>query len=214
MSRWKKSLLAMLLAGIVIMAGGSTWQEARVVPAYNSHNLIRFHVIANSDTPGDQELKRHVRDAVLASVGREVAEAGNINDARQLVSFNLGAITAAAKNQIRKEGRNYSVRTEFGDFPFPTRAYGDITLPAGNYEAVRLVIGEGRGQNWWCVLFPPLCLVDVAGRVNPGPAAADSPAMMAGKATEAGTVPGAVQVRWKIIEVFKTSRQYLASLWP
>ncbi|AKX93604.1 stage II sporulation protein R [Moorella thermoacetica] len=214
MSRWKKSLLAMLLAGIVIMAGGSNWQEARVVPAYNSHNLIRLHVIANSDTPGDQELKRHVRDAVLASVGQRLAGAGDITTARKLVSTNLATITAAAEAQIKREGRSYTVRTEFGDFPFPIRAYGDLTLPAGNYEAVRLVIGEGRGQNWWCVLFPPLCLVDVASKGNPGPVAAGPPAMVAGMASEAGPAPGAFQVRWKIIEVFKTSRQYLASLWP
>ncbi|MDN5325567.1 MAG: stage sporulation protein [Moorella sp. (in: firmicutes)] len=214
MSRWKKSLLAILLAGIVIIAGGSTWQENRIIPAYNSHNLIRLHVIANSDTPGDQELKRHVRDAVLASVGQRLAGAGDITTARQLVSTNLATITAAAEAQIKREGRSYTVRTEFGDFPFPTRAYGDITLPAGNYEAVRLVIGEGRGQNWWCVLFPPLCLVDVASKGHPGQVAAGPPAIVAGTASEAGPAPDAFQVRWKIIEVFKTSRRYLASLWP
>jgi len=224
----------MVLAGIVVLTGGATWQRPQAVPAYNSHNLIRLHVIANSDTAGDQELKRHVRDAVLARVGQSLARAGDITTARQLVSINLAAITAAAEGQIKREGQDYPVRTEFGDFAFPTRSYGDITLPAGNYEAVRLVIGDGKGQNWWCVLFPPLCLVDVAGKIDPAPvipapdgatvaaaapvtsapAAAAHPVLLAGLVPAGEPAPAPFAVRWKIMEVFKTSRHYLASLWP
>ncbi|MBC7326409.1 MAG: stage II sporulation protein R [Moorella sp. (in: Bacteria)] len=172
------------------------------VPAYNSHNLIRLHVIANSDTAADQELKRHVRDAILASVGRSLAAAGDIGAARKMVSYDLAAITAAARAQIKRSGQDYPVRTEFGDFPFPTRAYGDIILPAGEYEAVRLVIGEGKGQNWWCVLFPPLCLVDVAGKNGD----TLSPPVMGGEG------PARPRLAWKIVEIFKSSRQRLAGL--
>lgn len=220
MSTLRRALLALVLAGAVIMIGGSKWQRPQVIPAYDSDNLIRLHVIANSDTPADQELKRHVRDAVLARVGQDLARAGDITAARQLVSLNLAAITAAAEGQIQREGQSYSVRAEFGDFDFPTRAYGNVTLPAGKYEAVRLVIGSGKGQNWWCVLFPPLCLVDIAGKVDPAPAApapvtTAHPVLMFNPASAAQPTPEQpFAVHWKIVDIFKTSRQYLASLWP
>ncbi|MGI9859921.1 stage II sporulation protein R [Moorella naiadis] len=220
MSTLRRSLLVLVMAGVVILTGGSTWQQREAIPAYNSHNLIRLHVIANSDTPGDQELKRHVRDAVLARVGENLARAGDITTARQLVSTNLAAITAAAEDQIQREGRSYPVQAEFGDFDFPTRAYGNTVLPAGEYEAVRVVIGSGQGQNWWCVLFPPLCLVDIAGRVEPAPtapapAAPAHPVLMLNPAPVEQQAPEqTLIVRWKIADIFKISRQYLASLWP
>ncbi|CEP69501.1 Sporulation stage II, protein R [Moorella glycerini] len=204
----KRSILIFVLASLLFLGGDASWTGREVaVPAYNSHNLIRLHVIANSDTTADQELKRHVRDAVLASIGRSLAAAGDIGAARQLVSHNLAAITAAAEAQIRREGQNYTVRTEFGDFAFPTRAYGDITLPAGNYEAVRLVIGAGKGENWWCVLFPPLCLVDAAGKADDD--ALTSRPVMAGEEGQAK-----IRVGWKILEIFQSSRHRLAGLWP
>ncbi|WP_258359342.1 stage II sporulation protein R [Moorella sulfitireducens] len=207
----KKSIFFFILAG-VLLSGGAAWTVRKAaVPAYNSRNLIRLHVIANSDTVADQELKRHVRDAVLATIGRNLGVAGDIGAARRLVSANLAAITAAAQGQIRQEGQNYAVRTEFGDFAFPTRAYGEITLPAGYYEAVRVVIGEGKGENWWCVLFPPLCLVDATGKVNAGfhsgwPAI--SRPVMAG-----GEGPPKVTPALKILELWQSSRQRLAGLW-
>ncbi|WP_406678189.1 stage II sporulation protein R [Moorella sp. ACPs] len=204
----KKSILFFVLAGLLFLGGDAAWTGRKAaVPAYNSHNLIRLHVIANSDTVADQELKRHVRDAVLASIGRSLAVAGDIGAARRLVSSNLAAITAAAEAQIRREGQNYTVRTEFGDFAFPTRAYGDITLPAGNYEAVRVVIGAGKGENWWCILFPPLCLVDVTGKVNAG--------FLAGRPVMGGEEGTAkIKLGWKIMEIWQSSRHHLAGLWP
>lgn len=203
----KKSLIFILIAGLLIIAGEVVGKLGQaVVQAYNSHNLIRLHVIANSDKPDDQELKRHVRDAILASVGRNLAAAGDIGAARRLVSGNLAAITAAAEGQIRREGQNYTVRTEFGDFPFPTRAYGDITLPAGNYEAVRVVIGEGKGENWWCVLFPPLCLVGGSGQAKAA-FPAEHPLLDEGGEKRA-------RLGWKLLDFLQFSRHRLASLWP
>ncbi|MDK2820690.1 MAG: stage sporulation protein [Clostridia bacterium] len=199
----RKSIFLFILLGGFVLIGWSTNYSKEVVSAYNSKNLIRLHVIANSDTPSDQELKRHVRDAVLASVGQRLAEGDNIISARQCVSFNLDAITAAAEAQIRSEGKDYDVKTEFGDFYFPTRAYGDIVLPAGEYESVKLIIGKGEGQNWWCVLFPPLCLVDVAGKST----TKDDIPVIKHETEET------VQVRWKIVEVFKKSKENLIALW-
>jgi len=205
--KWR-TILVFFLAGVLVLTGGSVWQRKReiAVPAYNSHNLIRLHVIANSDAASDQDLKRRVRDAVLARTGEQLAGAGNVAAARQLVSQNLQEITAVAKLEIMRQGKLYAVRTEIGDFDFPTRAYGSIVLPAGNYEAVRLVIGEGKGQNWWCVLFPPLCLVDVAGKLNEEAIDGSYPVITHRKELQS------IQVRWKIVELFRSSRRRLAGL--
>lgn len=127
--------------------------------AYTEGNLLRLHIIANSDKPSDQALKLKVRDDVLAGTAelfRGVKDAGT---ARRLVRANLGRFEAIARRRIALEGYAYPVRAEFGRYPFPARAYGDIVLPPGRYQALRLVIGRGAGHNWWCVLFPPLCFL-------------------------------------------------------
>ncbi|AEG61640.1 stage II sporulation protein R [Desulforamulus ruminis] len=122
--------------------------------------LIRFHVIANSDSFQDQALKLHVRDAIVLEMKKRFSQANNRKQAEQIVLNNMGEIEELARQQIQREGKNYKVAVMMGDYDFPTKSYGDLTLPAGNYHAVRVVIGEGKGKNWWCVLFPPLCFTD------------------------------------------------------
>jgi len=201
-------ILFFLLIGVLLLKGAAFPQTA--VPAFNPHNLIRFHVIANSDTAADQELKRQVRDAVLAATAKQLS-AADIATVRRLVSQNLDRITALARSEIRRQGENYPVRAEIGDYIFPTRAYGQLVLAAGSYEAVRLVIGEGKGQNWWCVLFPPLCLVDAAGGLPEG-VSADTYPVFALPASTKLPKENSIKVRWKLVELFNASRQRLADL--
>ncbi|MEG6615072.1 stage II sporulation protein R [Peptococcaceae bacterium 1198_IL3148] len=125
-----------------------------------AQELIRFHVIANSDSIEDQTLKLHVRDVVVNDMKQQFATASTKEEARIITEQNLDHIKHLAEQQIQKEGKDYQVAVMLGDYQFPKKTYGDLTLPAGNYEAVRVVIGAGKGQNWWCVLFPPLCFVD------------------------------------------------------
>ncbi len=145
------------------------------VPAYNSHNLIRLHVIANSDSPVDQALKYQVRDAVVGAMAEKFSGVEDAEQARRIALENLDYIQELAAERIRAAGKDYPVTVEMGDFPFPEKTYHtslcDFTLPAGNYEAVRVVLGRGAGANWWCVLFPPLCFVD-PGSVVPAEKAA------------------------------------------
>lgn len=202
----KRAIKIILL--IITLTGGMALKNALIpeaLPAYNPHNLIRLHVIANSDTAEDQDLKREVRDVVLAEAREQLKRAQNVDEARRWLADNLATLTAVAEKRLERQGNPYPVKAQWGDFAFPTRAYGSLVLPAGQYEAVRLIIGEGKGENWWCVLFPPLCLVDVA----------DS-----GAAREVMTRPGGppqlehqVELRFKILEVLKASSQRLASLW-
>jgi len=124
--------------------------------------LIRFHVVANSDSPEDQQLKQKVRDAVIEFMRDKLADAENVAESMDIINNNIPVIIELAKNTVNKYGYNYQINASTGVYPFPTKRYGDITLPAGYYQALRVVIGNGEGENWWCVLFPPLCFVDAA----------------------------------------------------
>ena len=118
---------------------------------------VRLHVIAASDSRADQTLKLKVRDAVLACARELLAEAGDADTAWDIVNHGLDALEAAAKACAREAGYNGPVRCVAGVFAFPPRQYGDTRLPAGQYRALRVVIGPGAGHNWWCVLYPDLC---------------------------------------------------------
>jgi len=126
-----------------------------------SDKIIRFHVIANSDTNYDQNLKLKIKDSILEYISPKLKYSKNIEESRKILKENNNKIVAIAQNVIKENGYNYSVKSTLSRENFPIKTYGNITLPQGNYEAYRVVIGEGKGQNWWCVMFPPLCFVDV-----------------------------------------------------
>ncbi|WP_446898284.1 stage II sporulation protein R [Clostridium sp. LBM24168] len=124
--------------------------------------IIRFHVIANSDLKSDQALKLKVRDAVLGYISPKLKNSRDINESRKILKENDKNILNVARKIIYEEGYNYKVTSTLGQADFPIKTYGNITLPQGRYEAYRIIIGEGKGQNWWCVMFPPLCFVDIS----------------------------------------------------
>jgi stage II sporulation protein R len=125
-------------------------------------NLIRLHVLANSDSSEDQSLKYLVRDAIVAELAPELDKSKSIDESRQIMVANLSGLEEVSRGIITDQGYAYPVSAEIGNFYFPTRSYGEFTLPAGQYEAVRVIIGNGEGANWWCVLFPPLCFINVS----------------------------------------------------
>lgn len=133
-----------------------------------NHNIIRLHVIANSDTDEDQEMKRAVRDKIIEFMKTDVPNYENIDETRNIINSKKDEIRSIAADVITGYQKDYKIEVMEGTYPFPVKAYGDIVLPAGNYEALRVVIGKGEGQNWWCVLFPPLCFIDAThGAVAP-----------------------------------------------
>jgi len=130
------------------------------------HSVLRMHVIANSDEKYDQELKLKVRDAVLEE-GKDVFNgATDVKEAQEKIEASQDKLLKVAKKVIAEEGYDYNVRIEIGEEYFGTRSYDEITLPAGQYQAVRIIIGEGAGKNWWCVMFPPLCLPGASERTE------------------------------------------------
>ena len=124
-------------------------------------SLIRFHVVANSDSYEDQQVKGKVRDAVLAELSPALAQCTDEEAANDYLAQHQEEIKAVAENVLAEEGYDYGAETILGDAEFPTKSYGGVTLSAGTYHAQRIIPGEGKGKNWWCVLFPPLCFVDI-----------------------------------------------------
>jgi stage II sporulation protein R len=133
-----------------------TASESIVIPK----EAIRFRILANSDLDADQALKRLVRDEVNANITTWVQELTNINHARDLLQSKQPEIQKLAEEVVKREGSAQSVKVEFGEVQFPTKLYGQFLYPAGEYEAILITLGEGKGANWWCVLFPPLCFLD------------------------------------------------------
>jgi stage II sporulation protein R len=126
-----------------------------------SNKLIRFHVIANSDNTEDQALKLKVRDKVLEYISPKLKGSKSIEESREIIKANDDSIKRIAQDIVKKNGYKYVVATELSKQKFPVKTYGNITLPQGEYEAYRILIGSGGGQNWWCVMFPPLCFIDI-----------------------------------------------------
>lgn len=120
--------------------------------------VLRLHVLANSDTHEDQELKLKVRDRIISYSGDIFADVSDKIEAERLTKKNLFEIKRIAQDEVYKNGYDYPVNVELTNTHFNTRVYNDVTLPAGNYDALRVIIGDGKGKNWWCVMFPPMCL--------------------------------------------------------
>ncbi len=143
-------ILSMILTGGFVVANQS-------VPLEQS--VLRLHVIANSDDPVDQALKLAVKDDIVLMMKQEFSYIGEIDEAKERAEQAVPCIKEVAQSRIKASGYDYPVQVTVGDYDFPTKSYGDMVFPSGRYKAVRVVIGEGQGKNWWCVLFPPLCLV-------------------------------------------------------
>lgn len=122
---------------------------------------LRLRIIANSDSTADQQLKRTIRDNIVVEVGSWVKGAKTSEQARQIVVQHIPQIEATAVKVEHAHGVHEPIKTDVGEVPFPTKIYGNRVYPAGNYEALRITIGKGKGANWWCVLYPPLCFVDI-----------------------------------------------------
>lgn len=160
----KKIIIASLAIGFVVAVGFmgySTKAYSETIHSGLEQELIRFHVIANSDSEEDQILKLKVRDAILSEMKPILDEANSVEQSRQIILDNTDIIKTTAEKIIKENNKNYNVNVKLESAIFPTKKYGDIVLPAGEYEALRVVIGDGSGKNWWCVMFPPLCFVDI-----------------------------------------------------
>ena len=154
MTRWKKWELALLLGLCAAMLWGA-WSMQRQDAL--AQKMIRLHVIANSDSDADQALKLEVRDRVLDFTTTVLQRSTDMEDAQVRLREELTRIEDIAQREIAAQGYDYPVTAQLASTEFPLKEYDGFSLPAGEYMALRLVIGEGAGQNWWCVVYPPLC---------------------------------------------------------
>lgn len=132
-----------------------------------SDSVFRLHVIANSNSSKDQNLKYLVRDNILKYMNSITKDVNDKNEIIKIISNNLNNFKQIAQDTVYENGFNYEVTVEIGNFDFPVKTYGDISFPPGNYDALRIKIGNASGENWWCVMFPPLCFIDVSSGIVP-----------------------------------------------
>lgn len=161
------------------------------------NEVLRMHVIANSDSAEDQAVKLKVRDAVLAA-GKDLFDGSvTADEAETVLDSEIQVLQQAAETVLRENGFSYGARVEIGKDFFNTRTYdGKVTLPAGEYEAVRVILGEGAGQNWWCVMFPPLCLPAAE-------AETEIEDVLSERETEITARNPRYEARFKIVEIFE-----------
>ncbi len=145
----------------------SAFSYANAVSKDLSESVFRLHVLANSDAPDDQSLKYKVRDNVLSYMNNLCLNTTTKEEAIKIARSHQDEFYEIAKQTIIDNGYDYEVNIKIGIFDFPTKQYGDISFPAGSYDALKIEIGEAKGQNWWCVMFPPLCFVDMTSGVVP-----------------------------------------------
>lgn len=160
--KYKKTILslALLIITIIYIIHPYIAERGAHVDGFKDQ-IIRFHIKANSDKEEDQALKLKIRDEILKDTKSRFGNSKSLDETRKLVEKNLNNIKLIAEKTIEDEGKDFPVEVSLGIKNFPTRKYGNIMFPAGEYETLEVIIGEGKGKNWWCVMFPPLCFIDI-----------------------------------------------------
>ncbi|NLA57706.1 MAG: stage II sporulation protein R [Firmicutes bacterium] len=203
-------VIAVILSATLLLgffAVHVTSNTLSVEEAFNVESLIRLHVVANSDSPFDQDLKLKVRNAILAETGHLFAGITTKAQAWEQLQLHKDVVQAVAQEAVNRSGKNYPVEVQLGTYAFPEKTYGSMLVPAGDYQAVKVVIGAGKGSNWWCVLFPPLCLMEGAGVVQQPTVKND------GTAHEGEARQVVVQWRFKYLEsLYREYGERLAAL--
>ena len=164
-SVFKRLIIVLLLLILFIFISAISYVSA--VSNNIANGVFRLHVIANSDSPEDQNLKYIVRDELIKYMNTLAKDCTSKQEVIEIAQNNISNFENIAKKTIQDNGFNYNVTVEIGNFDFPTKTYGDITLPAGTYDSLKIKIGKSEGQNWWCVMFQPLCFVDVTTGIVP-----------------------------------------------
>ena len=150
---WMSLCMGLFLAVCVQLVGGF-FEDCGGI----RENVLRLHILANSDTQADQQLKLDVRDRILEETEDLFYQVDSAASARETAAQHLDEISRIAQQEVERQGYDYPVKAQVCRMFFDTRNYQDFSLPAGQYDAVRITIGEAKGHNWWCVLYPPLCL--------------------------------------------------------
>ncbi|NLK94327.1 MAG: stage II sporulation protein R [Clostridiales bacterium] len=201
----KKNIYAILFVICISLFSGCTSIQKTYYYKYDDvkNSIIRFHVIANSDSDEDQKLKLRIKDKVIDNIYPFLKESKTIEESREIIKSKENDIIEIANSIIKENGYDYKVEIKLERDNFPEKSYGSIILPQGNYEAFKIIIGSGEGKNWWCVMFPPLCFVDVTkGQVEDEKSKEELDNEIE-KNTDDNTEEEDVEVKFKIVEWFE-----------
>ena len=210
MIEWKKKsyirtsicmAIALLIAGIstgVLVEQRIQKVEAKVsdVQQKLAGEVLRFHVLANSDRENDQNLKMKVKERVISYMKEQLPNAENVEVAKAWTRSHAGELEKVAQEVIREEGYTYSVKAELTTSYFPDKTYGDVMFPAGWYEALRIEIGSAKGKNWWCVLYPNLCFLDSVHAVVPKEGKQELETVLEEEEYEMVTATSKFKIKW------------------
>ena len=198
---WRKFIAVLCLVTVCSVL----WADREQTDLAN--RMIRLHVVANSDNPADQALKLKVRDRILATAGVYLEGQTDVNVAMTALQDKLPELQAAAQSVVREQGYSDPVAVSLEDTWFPTRVYDDFSLPPGTYHALRVVVGKGQGHNWWCVVFPPLCMGSATETIQSTAAAGglsgDQVSLISGKSES-------YVVKFKVVEWWETAKHALS----
>ena len=164
--------------------------------------ILRFHVLANSDSPSDQKVKEKVRDAVGTYLKSLLEESDNIEETRTIVDAHMDQIVAISIETLKEQGYDYTVSAVITHTDFPEKTYGSYTFPKGNYEALEITIGKGDGKNWWCVLYPNMCFKGTVFAVEDNEAGEELREVLSPWEYADVFDSGDVEVRLKVLEYF------------
>ena len=164
----KKGMLAaaiVFVCGLMYLYGRAT--DGKQMQKDIARQVIRLHVVANSDSEEDQKLKLEVKEQIVGLLREELKEDSSVAMAQQTLRSHLDEVEETARSYIQEKGYDYEVNAQLGTCYFPVKQYGDMTFPAGEYTALKVNIGEHEGKNWWCVMYPTLCFVDSTYQIVP-----------------------------------------------
>lgn len=196
-------MLALLLAGL--LTGWTAWKGEAAVRAQTQKHLaeevLRFHVLANSDSEADQALKMTVKERVLAYLESEMPDTKNVKETKLWLRRHVDELEELSRKTVTEQGYDYPVTAAVTTCWFPDKTYGDVTFPAGNYEALRIEIGAAEGQNWWCVLYPELCFLDAANAVVPEEGKQSLRKVLTEEEYAQVTASTDFKIKWRILEL-------------
>lgn len=182
-----------------------------------SGNMIRMHIVANSDSKTDQDIKYLIRDEIVNHMIKKTDELKSKEDAGAYIQNNTEELKTIANRVIADSGLTYTAEVSYGKYPFPSKRYNNLILPAGYYDSVKIDIGNAEGENWWCVMFPPLCFIDETKGEMDGEyfdmlknELSEDEMSIIMAASDSEEIP--VEIRFKIVELFQQSKIKLANL--
>ena len=217
--RRKNSKIKLLVVGVLTLLGvlgtAATIYSENTINGI-SENIVRFHIVAKSDSDIHQDVKLEVRDSVLTHLTGKMDISYSVDETINIINEEIPVIEEIAKNILVNNGYEAIATAEYGRFAFPTKQYENIELPSGSYNALRITLGSGRGNNWWCVLFPPLCFVDTNGRIG-----ADAETRLRESLTSnqyhiitstSNDETPSINFRFRVVEIVQDARQFISGI--